>query len=172
MTVKQAGKRSAGKPHAAFDEGGGWKRDHGSLALRTNAKVVGFSTAMNLPSARQPRAYQVRALQRDAHIPDQAAGLGESRSRPRMIANWLERDDLDAVESSPRCTLREITRCRRFQRFRYLWICEKPIAMVCDERPTCTARAEAAAGVTAMIDFQRFRCRPNPPRRGNSLADG
>ena len=43
LDVKQAGKRSAGKPHAAFDEAGTGNVTMGA-GLRTNAKVVGITT--------------------------------------------------------------------------------------------------------------------------------
>ena len=32
LDMKQAGKRSAGNPHAAFDEAGGWKRAYGETS--------------------------------------------------------------------------------------------------------------------------------------------
>ena len=43
LDVKQTGKRSAGNPHAAFDEAGAGNVTTGA-GLRTNAKVVGTAT--------------------------------------------------------------------------------------------------------------------------------
>ena len=55
LDVKQAGKRSAGKPHAAFDEAGAGNVTMGA-GLRTNAKVVGRSTGPYRRRA-SPRPY-------------------------------------------------------------------------------------------------------------------
>ena len=55
LDAKQAGKRSAGNPHAAFDEAGAGNVIMGA-GLRTNAKVVGFSTGPYRRRA-SPRPY-------------------------------------------------------------------------------------------------------------------
>ena len=55
LDAKQAGKRSAGNPHAAFEEAGAGNVIMGA-GLRTNAKVVGFSTGPYRRRA-SPRPY-------------------------------------------------------------------------------------------------------------------
>ena len=94
LDVKQAGKRSAGKPHAAFDEAGAGNVIMGA-GLRTNAKVVGLSTGPYRRRA-SPRPYQ--------------AGVGPvpctdriSGGQPSLFSDrcpGLEPEDLDA-ESAP-----------------------------------------------------------------------
>ena len=56
LDAKQAGKRSAGNPHAAFDEAGAGNVTRGA-GLRTNAKAVGIATGPYRRRA-SPRPYQ------------------------------------------------------------------------------------------------------------------
>ena len=55
LDAKQAGKRSAGNPHAAFDEAGAGNVTRGA-GLRTNAKAVGIATGPYRRRA-SPRPY-------------------------------------------------------------------------------------------------------------------
>ena len=111
LDVKQAGKRSAGNPHAAFDEAGAGNVIMGA-GLRTNAKVVGFSTGPYRRRA-SPRPYQVRAW--PGPYTHRIAGGESSLLHDR--GTGLELEDLAVESAAPRGW-----RGDAFQRFRYQWI--------------------------------------------------
>ena len=85
LDVKQAGKRSAGNPHAAFDEAGAGNVIMGA-GLRTNAKVVGFSTgpyrrrASPRPYRLGHRAHSARRQGRPARHPHDRVTVGGQRA--------------------------------------------------------------------------------------------
>ena len=77
LDAKQAGKRSAGNPHAAFDEAGAGNVTRGA-GLRTNAKVVGLATGPYRRRA-SPRPYCRQEIDGQRAAPRRQAGGGVVR---------------------------------------------------------------------------------------------
>ena len=94
LDAKQAGKRSAGNPHAAFDEAGAGNVTRGA-GLRTNAKAVGIATGPYRRRA-SPRPYQ--AWVGTVPCPDRISGGQPSILSDRCAG--LEPEDLDAESAS------------------------------------------------------------------------